>query len=440
MIRFALSFALVAAVATQAAADDRTLSIDDAIGRVEAAAAGITAAREGLDGASARVAAARAGRLPTATASASYQRTLLSEYADVFGDLPFGQANAWRLGVNVTQPIYDFGRTSSAVAVAQAGVEAARLGITSVRAQIVYAVAQAYWDAALAVRAVEIGQEGLTSADEALQQVQLAFSQQSAAEFDVVRAQVARDNQATGLIQLEAQRDIAMAYLARLIDAPLDERLALTTPLEGDDGAAISATARDRAGLAPDQPSVAVASAAAEVRLREATVRQLRSQVMPSLAASTDFGLVNYPDDIHPFNTDWRANWTIGVGFSVPLFDGFRSRETARALRRDVAAARARMSDVQESVAVEARVIDARLAAATATWEQARRTVEQAQRAFAIAELRFAQGASTHLELVDARTQLQQAELNRARSARDVRVATLRRDLQAGLPLGAGGP
>ena len=79
-------------------------------------------------------------------------------------------------------------------------------------------------------------------------------------------------------------------------------------------------------------------------------------------------------------------------------------------------------------------------AAATATWEQARRTVEQAQRAFAIAELRFAQGASTHLELVDARTQLEQAELNRARSARDVRVATLRRDLLAGLPLGAGGP
>ena len=184
----------------------------------------------------------------------------------------------------------------------------------------------------------------------------------------------------------------------------------------------------------------ACAAAENSVQLREATLRQLGAQVMPSLAATTDFGLVDYPEDIHPFNTDWRTNWTVGVGISVPLFDGFRARALERAAKRDVAAARARLADVKEQVAVTARVVDAQLAAATATWEQARRTVEQAQRAFAIAELRFAQGASTHLELVDARTQLEQAELNRARSARDVRVATLRRDLLAGLPLGAGGP
>lgn len=430
----------VAALAGPAAADDLTLTIDQAIGRVEPAAAAITAAREELAGASARVEAARAGRMPQVSATASYQRTILSEFAEVFGDLPFGQANAWRIGLNVTQPLWDGGRTRTAVAVAKLGVDATRLGISAQRAALVLAVGQAYWDAALAVRAVEIGQAALTSAEETLAQTQLAFDHQAAAEFDVVRAQVARDNQATGLIQLGAQRDIAMATLARLIDAPLDRPIALATPLEGDDGAAISAIARTQAALTADQPPVAVAAAENSVQLREATLAQLGTQVMPSLAATTDFGLVDYPADVHPFNTDWRTNWTVGVGISIPLFDGFRARALERAAKRDVAAARARLADVKEQVAVTARVVDAQLAAATATWDQARRTVEQAQRAFAIAELRFAQGASTHLELVDARTQLEQAELNRARSARDVRVATLRRDLLAGLPLGAGGP
>ena len=440
MARSISVLAVVAALTAPAAADELTLTIDQAIGRVEPAAGAIAAAREEEAGAAARVEAARAGRLPQVSATAAYQRTILSEFAEVFGDLPFGQANAWRLGVNVTQPIWDGGRTKTAVAVAKLGVDISRVGIAGTRGTLVMAVAQAYWDAALAVRAVEIGQAALASAEETLAQTKLSYDHQAAAEFDVVRAQVARDNQATGLIQLGAQRDIAMATLARLIDAPLDQPISLATRLEGDDGAAISAIARSQAGMVADQPAVDVALAETTVKLREATLHQLRAQVMPSLAASTDFGLVDYPEDIHPFNADWRTNWTVGVGISIPLFDGFRARALERAAKRDIAAARARLTDVKEQVAVSARIVDAQLAAATATWEQARRTVEQAQRAYAIAELRFAQGASTHLELVDARTQLEQAELNRARSARDGRVATLRRDLLAGLPLGAGGP
>ena len=57
--------------------------------------------------------------------------------------------------------------------------------------------------------------------------------------------------------------------------------------------------------------------------------------------------------------------------------------------------------------------------------------------AYQIAELRFQQGASTHLELVDSRVQLEQALLNQARSARDLRVARLRQELLPGLPLGS---
>ena len=442
---------VVAALAAPATADDLTLTIDQAIARVEPAAETLVAAREDLARAQTQIDLAKAGRWPQVNASASFQHTFISEFkggrieipipdsAPLVIDIPIGQTDIWRAGVNVTQPVYDGGRTRAALALARAGVDATQLGISAQRAALVLAVAQAYWDAALAVRAVEIGQAALTSADETLAQTQLAFDHQAAAEFDVVRAQVARDNQATGVIQLTAQRDMAMAALARLVDAPLDRPIALATPLEGVDGAAISATARARAALVDGQAPVAVAQAAADVRLREATLRQQRTALMPVINATTDLGVVDYPADVHPFSTDWRTNWTVGVGLSIPLFDR-RAKVIEQATRRDIAAARARLADVKEQVAVTARIVDAQLAAATATWEQARRTVEQAQRAFAIAELRFAQGASTHLELVDARTQLQQAEFNRARSPRHVRVATLRRDLLVGLPLGAGGP
>ena len=61
--------------------------------------------------------------------------------------------------------------------------------------------------------------------------------------------------------------------------------------------------------------------------------------------------------------------------------------------------------------------------------------VQQAQRAYEIAELRYREGLSTQLELSDARLLLQQAQANRAQAARDVQVARVRLALLPDLPL-----
>jgi outer membrane protein TolC len=61
-------------------------------------------------------------------------------------------------------------------------------------------------------------------------------------------------------------------------------------------------------------------------------------------------------------------------------------------------------------------------------------TVEQARRAYSIAEIRYREGISTQLEVADSRILLQQAEANRAQAARDLAVARVRLALLADLP------
>ncbi len=70
-----------------------------------------------------------------------------------------------------------------------------------------------------------------------------------------------------------------------------------------------------------------------------------------------------------------------------------------------------------------------------AAFEASAGTVEQATRAYQIAEVRFQSGVSTQLELSDARLLLQQAEANRAQAARDLQVARARVALLPDLPL-----
>ena len=61
--------------------------------------------------------------------------------------------------------------------------------------------------------------------------------------------------------------------------------------------------------------------------------------------------------------------------------------------------------------------------------------MEQAARAYKIAELRYREGISTQTELLDSRIQLQQAQAARARAARDLQVAKVRIALLPALPI-----
>ena len=63
--------------------------------------------------------------------------------------------------------------------------------------------------------------------------------------------------------------------------------------------------------------------------------------------------------------------------------------------------------------------------------------MEQAGRAYRIAEIRYREGISTQLEVADSRILLQQAEANRALAARNLAVARARVALLQDLPLGA---
>jgi outer membrane protein len=439
------SFALVQPAAAQSAPGQSAtpLSFEDAVAAAARAAESLEIARSDVDRAQAQVTTARAGYLPTVNGSLAYQRTLASEFDDIsFGpvdpsapevDLPFGQPNNWRVNLQAQVPLFDFFRTKEAVSAARGNVRVNQLGVKSTRAQVVLQVAQSYFDAVLAERQVEIAQITLQQADQTFKDTELGFKQGTTPEFDLVRAEVVRDNQRTLLTQYSVQRDVALVQLRRLIGVPLDRPLQLTAKLDNNDVDSLLATARNAAGIAGGN-RVAVAQAKEVVGIREATVRLARANYFPILSAGTDYGLVDYQKT--PFNDEWRTNWTVGVTLSLPIFDGFRREAQLRSTKAELHSARAQLQLTSEVSNVEVAQARASVEASITQLETSIRTVKQAQRAYDIAQLRFTQGASTHLEIVDARVQLEQSLLIQARAARDLRMARFREELLPALPVG----
>lgn len=489
---YQVAFALLLCTGEAAAVNAqqaRPLSLAEALDMAARGSESVGIARAGVTRARGEVRQARSEYFPQLSGSASYTRALASEFEDIslgppdtrpicqvftpppagltpdqrldtleaavalasdcrddgggidFGELPFGRENTIRLGLNATQTLFSGGRVRAQARAAAAGRRTAEIGLSSANAQLTLDVAQAYYDAVLSDRLLDIAQATLAQAETTLTHTRLALQVGTQPEFDVLRAQVTRDNQLPVVVRRRTDRELALMRLKQLIDLPLDQPLALTTPL--GDTTAVTAAQLVGAEITPADTTASerapVRQAAEAVELQESLLRVAQAQRLPAISVSSQYGRVAYPQSGLPGWSDFRTNWDVGVSVALPIFTGGRISGDVLIAEANLDEQRLRLEQVQELAQLDTRSALAELEAAESQWEASTGTVEQAARAYEIADVRYREGISTQTELSDSRILLQQAQANRALAARDLAVARMRVALLRDLPLGAGG-
>jgi len=465
--------------ATSRAAESRQLSIDDALGMAEQTSDDIAIARAGVARTEGQRIRARSTFFPQVYASASYIRTLKTQYASLaaadslapkacnsfvvdpsrpidqrvsllesalgcssfnFGDLPFGRPNNWNLGLAASWNVFNGGRDLANVRSATAQRHSAEVGLTAARAQLMLDITQAYYNAVLSERLVAISVATLAQADTTLRQTQLARQVGNSPEFDLLRAQVTRDNQVPVVIQRRSDRDIAYQRLRQLLNIPQDQSLVLTSDL-GDSTAAPGTKLASLLTEAPDTATevrAPVRQAVENVKASDEAFTAARAQRWPSFTISSAYGRVAYPGTLFPTWSSFLDNWTLTGALQFPLFLGGAIKGDEQVARANQEEAQARLNQTRKLAALDTRTALSQLASAQAMWDASSGTAEQASRAYQIAEVRYREGISTQTELSDSRIQLQQAQANRAQAARDLQVAKMRLALIRDLPLSTG--
>jgi len=445
----ALTAARPAAAQQAGAETPRSLSLAQALHLAEKDGEQVRIARADVQRAQADQRLAVAARLPQLNGSLGYTRTLDSQFRGVFADtgsssfgganfssLGFGSLNTYNLGLSLSWRLFDGGALAARSRSADAGHTGAQIALTSAHAQLVLNVTTAYYDAQLAQRMVDIAQAALAQAEATLKETTDEEQQGTQSEFEVLRARVDRDNRRPEIIQRQTARDVAFFRLEQLLDLPLDRPLTLTDDLEQlapGDTAAVRAPAPGEAERAP------VRQAEAGIDAVQGQVDQARAERFPGVSVTSAYGRVAYPQGVTPAWGQFRTNWTVGVSLDLPIFQGGRIGGDELTAQAGLAEARARLDLVRKQAALDTYQARAQLESARASWAASTGTVEEAQRAYEIAEIRFREGLSSQLELSDARLLLEQARGNRAQAARDLHVAAARVRLLPDLPLAGAG-
>jgi outer membrane protein TolC len=437
-----------ARAAAQSAAPVQQVSLEDAVARAKTSSEAVTMARAGAQRARAEVRQAKSGGLPQLSMALGYTRTLESEFSNVvatdsagplsgLSGLPFGQANRYEMGVTASHTLYSGGRVRARADAASADMRSAEIGVTIAGAHNALTVTEAYYDALLADRFVTIAESTLAQAESTLAQISAGGREGVKAEFDIVRARVSRDQQLPVVIERRSQRELAYMHLKQLLDLDLEAELQLSTKLADEPCDTAQAPASTRADTA-SASRAPVQQAAEAVSARERLLDATKAQRKPTLSLQTQYARLAYPGNVASDWGDMRSNWTASVSIQLPIFTGGRIAGETAAAQAQLAESRARLQQMREAAALDARRAIERLEAAEAVLDASTGTVMQAERAYAIAEVRFTEGLSTQVELSDARLTLEQARMSRAQATRDVEVAKTVVRLLPGLPIGAG--
>jgi len=485
-----------------AAPASRPLSLDEAIRLAARESEVLQIARAGVTRAEGQLKQARSLYLPQLNGNVSYARTLRSQFSALAGSAPvdtstapkpqalctpfiapgasqaerdaalaqaqtcaaqqgidfskvgFGAPNQYTFGLSFSQSVFSGGRNAGQNTAAVAGRRSAEVEVTSQRAQLALDVTQAYFDAVLADRLVDIADTTLAQTEELLRQTTLSRKVGNTSEFDLLRATVTRDNQRPVVIQRRGDRDIAYLRLKQLLNIPLDEPLQLTTPI--DQPATISRVIAENAGVPVSDaaaltvsdttaplvlPDTATANrapvreSAEAVRAQEGLLKVARADRFPTLSITSNYQRLFFPQNFLPSLNQYSENWTIGGTLGLSLFSGGRVSGQIEVAQANLDQARAQLEQSRELAALDTRVALNQLTQAEAAFAASRGTAEQARRAYSIDQIRYREGISTQTDLTQSRLLLEQAEANQAQSARDLAVARARIALLRDLPI-----
>lgn len=325
----------------------------------------------------------------------------------------------------LTQPLYTFGRVAAGLNAAWAARKANSYLLANTDRSLELDVAKRFWSVLLLRDVVEARRSSLAISDSSLRRVQRMRDVGLMSDYDVLRVQVQANNQIPQMQQAENNLRLAELSLKELLGVPVDTELTFEGSLAdyalavGDDTSSTRLDSRDDLEA-----------------LRELThmYQNLytinRNGRWPILAGQVKYSWMwsNNQWGINPQNN--ASSIYGGISLSIPLWTSGKVEGQAEQAKADWNKSQLDLEQARRGARLQYESALSSFRTAVSNEEAAALSVDQAQKARAIAQTKLAQGQITPLEMdaarldeLVARVAVAQARYDRLTAAADARMA-----------------
>jgi|GEM_PF-749577 len=326
------------------------------------------------------------------------------------GGFTFDTSTSEELGVSystdlgVTYNVYSSGRRSATVAAAEERVELALLEVERRREELRLATANEYYDLQAAIESIRISQAFLEEAERNLQDTSLREEVGVGTRFDVLRAEVQVANARQDVVNAQRARQVAQRALAARLNVPP----ALTITTVPVDIAGTWPLSLEESIVQAFQNRAELEQQLTQREVNEALQRAELAALGPQVDLFANYSL----SDILTQDDSFNDNYSFGARVSWTLFEGGAAQARARQRELDVEIAERNFEEARNTIRLGVESAYFNLQSNQTNIDTARLAVTQAQEALDLAILRFDAGVGTQLDILNAQSELTDAEVN----------------------------
>ena len=440
------------------AQEPKVLTLEESIEIAKQSNLTVQTAEENLKAAEAQVRAALGGLLPRATASGNYtyfkdiQKSVIradggfgfptpggdmNEMQPPSGDneadlieLEFGAHHNVQGTVNLTQPIFAWGRYYYGYQAAKFNYQATQRDVDAAYNQLRLDVSEAFYGALVAQEFVRVAQQSVSLVEEQLAIAEASFDAGAATNFDVLRAKVQLANAKSTLIRAENGVRTAKNAYKTVLNIPLIEDVTVKGTLEIPENHQMPA-------LNLEELIQQALENRPEVRRTQFSEQAAHKQIdIAKTRRLPDLGLFsNYQISQNERLTEMNRIWSVGFQINIPIFDGFATSAAVQQTESVLKQVQLGGDQVKVGVEFEVRGAYLNLLGAQTLIDVQREAVTQARESVRIANLQFKNGIITTVALTDTQLALTQAEVNRLQAYHDYVVGLSRLEKAVGQTL-----
>jgi len=378
----------------------------------------------------AQVSEARSNALPRISASGDYLRNVKLPVMFMPANSAFnptnstesieiGSNNSYQVGASLTQPLYNR-KVGAALEIADTYEKYAEQAYQATSDDVVRNTTKAFYRVMLAIQLVEVNRQGLEVVKANLDNVRLLYEHGSAAEYDLLRAEVQSANTEPLLITAENNLELATNSLKALLSIPLDQTLVLDGAFEFQD---VSASEMETARLNAITHNPGLAQIVLQESLATQNIAVVKADYFPSLSLIGSYGWQTQDNTYQVNRYRWANTLALGLHLSYTLFDGMATHSRVAEANSDRIQMHYLRLKAEESLRIQIRSAESQMEEARKRIEAQQKSLSQAQKALQISQTRYKSGIGTQLELLDTQVAMTRAQTNYSQAIYDYLTA-----------------
>jgi outer membrane protein len=383
-----------------------SLSLKEIIAEVIKNHPSIKGVEETINNADARIGLAKTGSYPQVDMGANY--SFLGPVTKIsipnMGTFQLYPQNNYSASVNFREVIYDFGRTRQSIAVETESKIIGEKTLDQARQKLSAAAINNFYTIAFLQDAIIIKDEQLAALKEHLRYVETLKSTGSANDYQILSTKVKISTVESQKVDIIASLTMQQSYLNCLLglsekNVPVVKKELYVNPPVVPSDSLLSFAYRNRDEILINNDKVKLA------QLRYELVKTSNKPYVNFMASG---GAKN---GYLPNLNEPKPNYVLGVGFSVPLFDGMKTKYNLAQAESAIHSVTIDNESLKRTVTSDVIEAVAYMNAAVQKVKQFELQLEQAQKAYSLAETSFRAGSITNLDLLDSNTAVSESML-----------------------------